>query len=166
MKKIMLLLLAALTLAATLATTPSCTGDESLDESLAELWSLVARAELLSEADYGTESWATFREALEHAKSVVIRNSPSLDTVKTAVQKLIQAMRGLVNMQTAKENLAQAIAVADTWANEGYAAETWDAFLKVLADVKTAYADPAATIDGLTAALNRLLAAFDSLVKA
>ncbi len=73
---------------------------DTMQRTFAELTALIAEAEALVEANYTTESWATFATALTAAKAITESNTA--DEITAAYNTLSGAMKALVGLATDK----------------------------------------------------------------
>ena len=129
----------------------------------------VAAADLLSESDYTTESWAPFATALAAAKTVLADASADQDAVDSAASDLSFAQTSLATKPVvSKDALAAAIAAAEA-AVAGktagdYTAASWAAFqaaLNTAKSVNSAASSSQADVDAAAAALLAATAALE-----
>lgn len=127
-----------------------------------ELNALIERAKEKNEADYTTESFETFKTALETAEKAAENENATqaeVDAVKTA---LAEAMQNLVEKQEVNKGALQAaIEEADKKVKEDYTEESFESFERVLKSAKEVYADENAAqeeVDNQTALLNAAMA--------
>ena len=127
-----------------------------------ELNALIERAKEKNEADYTTESFETFKTALETAEKAAENENATqaeVDAVKTA---LAEAMQNLVEKQEVNKGALQAaIEEADKKVKEDFTEYCFESFERVLKSANEVYSDENAAqeeVDNQTALLNAAMA--------
>ena len=121
---------------------------------------------------YTEDSWNAFQKALENAKAVLDNKDAKQPEVDAALDALVKADAGLVkpdvpqSEQADKSKLQAKYDELKGKANDGYTAESWDAFQKALADAEAVLDNKDAKQPEVDAALKALTDANDGLVKA
>ena len=139
-------------------------GKDNLDRAIEE-------AEKLKEEDYTAESWKSFEEALDEAKTVYDNKDADQTAVDAAEKALTDAQKALVSVTPQppvvdKTKLETAIKAAEQLKEEDYTAESWKGFKDALDAAKKVYADENATQEEVDAAEKALTDAREKLVSA
>lgn len=105
-----------------------------------ELDSLISACEdFLKEAkeeDYTPETWKTFTEALDAARTVQGDADAAAETVKQACDTLKQAKEGLLPFTVTTDSLKNLIDECDTLKPDSYTSESWEIFADALQKAK------------------------------
>mgnify|MGYP002732188005 CR=1 FL=1 len=118
---------------------------------------------------YTEDSWSAFQKALDDAKAVLDNKDAKQPEVDAALKALTDANDGLTKPEAPEADKSKLQAKYDELkgkANDGYTAESWDAFQKALADAEAVLDNKDAKQAEVDAALDALVKANDGLVKA
>lgn len=85
---------------------------------------------------YTEDSWNTFAEALNVAKSESTNENSTPETVKKAYDRLNKAIKGLTYMNVDKAQLQTLIETARGKAEEDYTTESWNVFAEALGNAE------------------------------
>ena len=127
------------------------------------------KAEGLKEADYTTDSWKAYTDALTAAEKVVKDNSNSdqaaVDAALNALRDARVALKLSGKPSVDKSELQAAYDKYKDKKNDGYTAESWAKFENALKSAKAILDNEAATADQVKAALAQLNSAAEGLTK-
>lgn len=98
------------------------------------LESLVGECAVLAKADYTTTSWTAFEAALKTAQALLSYSSADSDMLQSALDNLTARKNELVNgvSTTTKKTLTDLLAIAKTFKEADYTAESWVPFAKAV----------------------------------
>ena len=127
------------------------------------------KAEGLKEADYTTDSWKAYTDALTAAEKVVKDNSnldqAAVDAALNALRDARVALKLSGKPSVDKSELQAAYDKNKDKKNDGYTAESWAKFENALKSAKAILDNEAATADQVKAALAQLNSAAEGLPK-
>lgn len=127
------------------------------------------KAEGLKEADYTTDSWKAYTDALTAAEKVVKDNSnldqAAVDAALNALRDARVALKLSGKPSVDKSELQAAYDKYKDKKNDGYTAESWAKFENALKSAKVILDNEAATADQVKAALAQLNSAAEGLTK-
>ena len=127
------------------------------------------KAEGLKEADYTTDSWKAYTDALTAAEKVVKDNSnldqAAVDAALNALRDARVALKLSGKPSVDKSELQAAYDKYKDKKNDGYTAESWAKFENALKSAKAILDNEAATADQVKAALAQLNSAAEGLTK-
>lgn len=119
------------------------------------LESLIAECEKLTEDTYTSTSWTVFSNQLKTAKAIYEYNPNDYDMLKNAYDSLTEAKEQLVegvNTST-KKILTDLLAIAETYKEEDYSAESWKALADATELLKEASEDDSTSLTDANAAI-------------
>ena len=127
------------------------------------------KAEGLKEADYTTDSWKAYTDALTAAEKVVKDNSnldqAAVDAALNALRDARVALKLSGKPSVDKSELQAAYDKYKDKKNDGYTAESWAKFENALKSAKAILDNEAATADQVKAVLAQLNSAAEGLTK-
>ena len=129
-----------------------------------QLEALIKEAEGKKEADYTADSWKVFADALANAENELKSDKSTPETVKTAQDKLSEAIKDLVpKKQVDKSKLEALIAEATGKVESQYTPESWTAFTTALGTANEVNGNKDATQETVDQACVNLRAGIDRL---
>lgn len=120
---------------------------------------LIAEAEGLNSADYTSNSWGVFQNALVYAKAVAAKSDATATEISDAVQALQSARTALVFTGALKA----AVSAVKSLPSGAYTASSWATLQSALSAAEGVVANPAATQAQVSDALTNLKSAVDGL---
>lgn len=152
---------------------------EPVEADKSALKAAVDKADALREADYTSETWSVFAQALADAKAVLTADDATQEQVDAATQALQDAVLGLKPAETTDpENpdepgdtvdtskLAATIAKGQAVDRNAYTAESLKALDQALSDAQQVMSDKDATQEEVDAAIQAIEDALNGLQKA
>lgn len=130
------------------------------------LESLIGECDKLTEDTYTAPSWTVFSNQLKTAKAILSYNNNDYDMLKNAYDSLKEAKDNLVggvNTNT-KKILTDLIAIAKTYKEEEYTAESWKKLASALTRLTDANEDKSTSLDEANAAIKAFQDAQNELV--
>ena len=129
-----------------------------------QLEALIKEAEGKKEADYTADSWKVFADALANAENELKSDKSTPETVKTAQDKLSEAIKDLApKKQVDKSKLEALIAEATGKVESQYTPESWTAFTTALGTANEVNGNKDATQETVDQACVNLRAGIDRL---
>ncbi len=119
------------------------------------LESLIAECESLTEDTYTGPSWTVFSNQLKTAKSILAYNQNDNDMLSNAYDSLLEAKKQLINGVSTgtKKVLTDLLAIAKTYKEEDYTAESWRKLSAAVALLTEASEDESTSLDDANAAI-------------
>ncbi len=125
---------------------------------------MIKEAEGKKEADYTADSWKVFADALANAENELKSDKSTPETVKTAQDKLSEAIKDLApKKQVDKSKLEALIAEATGKVESQYTPESWTAFTTALGTANEVNGNKDATQETVDQACVNLRAGIDRL---
>lgn len=137
---------------------------EASEVDTSALKAAVDAAEALNRGDYTAESWQAFQKALAAARQQLV-SPESAEAVASALDALTKAQGALVESGVDVDALTGAITAADKLQQSDYTADSWKPFEQALKAAEDVLANPDASGDDVTSALEKLKEAKSALVK-
>ena len=129
-----------------------------------QLEALIKEAEGKKEVDYTADSWKVFADALANAENELKSDKSTPETVKTAQDKLSEAIKDLApKKQVDKSKLEALIAEATGKVESQYTPESWTAFTTALGTANEVNGNKDATQETVDQACVNLRAGIDRL---
>lgn len=140
---------------------------EGVDKT--ELVSLVEDSELLKEEDYTAESWESFINILNEAKTILSKEDATqeeVNNIKISLEKAIEELEEIDNekpIEVDKIELKKLIAGAEALKKKDYTKESWESFRSILKEAKAILSKKDATQEEVNNARNKLRQAISDL---
>ncbi|MBN2949098.1 MAG: FIVAR domain-containing protein [Holdemanella sp.] len=129
-----------------------------------QLEALIKEAEGKKEADYTTDSWKVFAEALTNAENELKSEKSTPKTVKAAEDKLSEAIKGLTTKKQVDKSQLQSLIAEATGKDEAqFTPESWTTFATALGTANEVNANKDATQEDVDQAFANLSAAMTGL---
>ena len=134
-----------------------------VDKTLLE--AALEAASLLDEDGYTTDSWAVLASAIENGEAVLANENATqeeVDAAVTAIETAIESLDTIVVVD--KTNLVTALAIAETYSEDGYTADSWAVLASAVENGEAVLANENATQEEVDAAVTAIETAIENLV--